>query len=61
MNLPPKIENWPERWRELFAERAGLIEFMANLSRPTAEFRAEQDIRAVAAREAAPQREKVRA
>jgi hypothetical protein len=60
MNLPTKVTAWPPKWRELYEERAGLIEFMGNLSRQTAEFRAEQDIRKVAALEAAP-REKVTA
>jgi len=45
MNLPAKITAWPSKWRELYEERAALIEFQANLSRQTAEFRAEQDIR----------------
>lgn len=45
MNLPPDRRAWPERYRELFEERAGIIEFMSNLSRSTAEFRAEEDIR----------------
>lgn len=51
MTLPPNRAAWPKKWRELFEERAGLIEFQANLSRQTAEFRAEQDIRKVAAYE----------
>lgn len=46
--LPDKVANWPTEWRELFEERAGIIEFMSNLSRSTAEFRAEQDIRKLA-------------
>lgn len=49
MNLPPNRAAWPKKWRELFEERAGIIEFMGNLSRQTAEFRAEQDIRKLAA------------
>jgi hypothetical protein len=48
MNLPEKVSQWPSDWRQLFEERAGIIEFMSNLSRPTAEFRAEQDIRKLA-------------
>jgi hypothetical protein len=51
MNLPATVAAWPARYRELYEERAALIEFMANLSRPTAEFRAEQDIRKIAATE----------
>lgn len=51
MNLPARIADWPKRWRDLYEERAALIEYQANLLRSTAEFRAEQDIRRVAARE----------
>ena len=49
MNLPPNRAAWPTKWRELFEERAALIEYQANLSRETAEFRAEIDIRKQAA------------
>ena len=45
MNLPEKLRDWPPEWLELWSERAGIIEYMANVSRFTAEFRAEQDIR----------------
>ena len=48
MNLPFKVVDWPAPWRERFEERAGIIEFMGNLSRQTAEFRAEQDVRKLA-------------
>ena len=51
MNLPAQIDRWPKRWRELYEERAGLIEFQANVSRGTAEIRAEQDMRKLAAEE----------
>jgi len=44
-NLPPNRAAWPQAWREVFEERAGIIEYLGNLSRPTAEFRAEQDVR----------------
>jgi len=56
VNLPLSRAAWPPRYRELFEERAAIIEFMANLSRPTAEFRAEQDIRKQAAAEPAKER-----
>ncbi len=56
MNLPLKVADWPARWRELYEERAALIEFQANLSRDTAEFRAEEDIRKVATREPKPEK-----
>jgi hypothetical protein len=59
MTLPPNIAAWPAKWRELYEERAALIEFQANLSRPTAEFRAEQDVRKQAAME--PKKERVNA
>jgi hypothetical protein len=49
VNLPPNRAAWPARWKELFEERAALIEYQANLSRETAEFRAEIDIRKQAA------------
>jgi hypothetical protein len=45
MNLPEKISQWPPAWQELYNERAGIIEYMANVSRFTAEIRAEQDVR----------------
>lgn len=48
MNLPLKRERWPAEWLELFNERAGIMEFQGNLSRATAEARAEQDIRKLA-------------
>jgi hypothetical protein len=51
VNLPPNRDRWPQRWLELWAERAAIIEYQANVSRATAELRAEQDIRKVAARE----------
>jgi hypothetical protein len=51
MNLPPNRARWDKKWLELFEERAGIIEFMSNVSRETAEFRAEADVRRIAARE----------
>lgn len=51
MNLPLSRTRWDRRWLELFEERAAIIEFMGNLPRDVAEFRAEQDIRKLAARE----------
>lgn len=58
MNLPPNPAAWPKRWRELYEERCGIIEFQANLSRETAELSAQMDIRKQAAEE---QRGKVNA
>ena len=51
MTLPPNRARWDKKWLELFEERAGIIEFMSNLPRQTAEGRAEADIRRIAARE----------
>ena len=51
MKLPAQIDRWPNRWRELYEERAGIIEFQANVTRGTAEIRAEQDVRKLAAEE----------
>jgi hypothetical protein len=59
MTLPPNPAAWPPRWKELWAERAAIIEYEANVSRFTAETRAEMDIRKVAATER--QKEKVSA
>jgi len=56
VNLPLNRAAWPSRWKEAFEERAAVIEFMGNLSRETAEFRAEQDVRKQAAQE--PQEER---
>ena len=58
MNLPANRAAWPARWRELYEERAGIVEFQANVSRFAAETRAEMDIRKIAAQE---KREKVSA
>ncbi len=58
MNLPPNPAAWPARWRDLYEERAGIIEYQSNVSRLTAETRAEMDIRKIAAQE---KREKVSA
>jgi hypothetical protein len=45
MNLPEQIAAWPPVWREVFEERAGIIEYLGNVSRFTAEFRAEEQVR----------------
>ncbi len=51
MNLPANRAAWPPLWKERFEERAAIMEFMGNLSRQTAEFRAEIDVRKLAAAE----------
>ena len=49
MILPLARATWPKEWLELWTERAAIIEFMGNLSRQTAEYRAEIDVRRQAA------------
>jgi hypothetical protein len=52
MILPLKIADWPLHWKELFEERAGIIEFSGRgVTRESAEFWAEKDIRRQASRE----------
>lgn len=53
MQLPHKISDWPEYWRELYEERAAIIEYAGNRPKVYAEILAEQDIR----RQAAEQKE----
>lgn len=45
MILPSSISDWPILYREAFEERAGLMEFLGNLSKEDAEYFAEQNIR----------------
>ena len=59
MKLPTDKTRWPAYWKELYEERAALIEYQANLSRETSEYRAEQDIRKQAAAEG--EKERIRA
>jgi hypothetical protein len=61
MNLPLNRNRWPSWATELFEERAGLMEFSGNMSRETAELRAEQDVRHQAAQMDREGREKVSA
>ena len=61
MNLPPNRNRWPSWAIELYEERAGIIEFQANVSRETAEFRAEQDVRKQAAQRDREGKERVSA
>jgi len=56
VKLPPNRAAWPKAWREVFEERPGIIEYLGNLSRPTAEFRAEIDVRKQAMEERWPQK-----
>ena len=48
--LPVRISDWPQEWRELWAERAGVMEFEAGMSRKEAEREAENDIRRIVER-----------
>jgi hypothetical protein len=49
MNLPPNRAAWPAKYRELWEERAGIMEFQGDMTRDAAEWRAEQDVRKQAA------------
>ena len=44
-SLPLKIADWPSYWRELYEERAGIMEYSANLEKSAAKYWAERDIR----------------
>ncbi len=48
VTLPKYVHTWPDLWRELWQERAGIMEFDGKISRPEAEKAAEKDIRKVA-------------
>lgn len=49
-SLPADPAVWPERWREAFKERAGIIEFDGGRPRAVAEQEAEQVVRVEHAR-----------
>jgi hypothetical protein len=48
MILPRHRKDWDAKWLQIFEERAGILEFCANLPRLRAEIEAEQDIRRIA-------------
>jgi hypothetical protein len=48
MKLPLQVENWPDKFQQLWAERAAIKEFDGNMTRSLAELAAEIDIRKVA-------------
>lgn len=50
MILPRSIAAWPLIWKELYEERAALMEFSGNITRQDAEREAERDIRGQAER-----------
>lgn len=45
-DLPPNVNDWPEDWRYVYEERAGIMEYDGNLTRQEAEQRAETIARA---------------
>lgn len=45
-DLPAEIEDWPDDWRYVYEERAAIMEYDGNLSRPEAEQWAETIARA---------------
>jgi len=45
MMLPDKLEDWPEKYLELWAERAAIMEYQGNVPRDEAEQLAEADTR----------------
>ena len=47
--LPLNLKDWPLIWKEMYEERAGIIEMQARLPREQAERLAEIDIRKQAA------------
>ena len=49
MTLPRKLEDWPTDARNLYEERAGILEYEANFPRWKAEIMAERDVRKNAA------------
>jgi hypothetical protein len=44
-SLPLLIADWPEVYRDAYVERAGILEFDANMKREAAEWLAERQIR----------------
>lgn len=43
--LPTRVADWPAYWREMYEERAGIMEFQANMRKEDAERNAESNIR----------------
>ena len=48
--LPQDVLDWPAEWRELYLERAAIMQFEGNMSKFAAERLAEQDTRRTAER-----------
>ena len=51
MDLPRNIDDWPPDYFELWAERAAIIEYLADFPRLKAEFIAEKAVREMAKEE----------
>jgi hypothetical protein len=51
MILQPTIENWPDEWKFLWHERAGIMEHEGNMTRERAQKLAELDIRKLCERQ----------
>ena len=49
MSLPNKISDWPAEWRELWEERAAIMNHEGLMPKFMAEREAEKDIRKLAA------------
>jgi len=45
MILPRNLADWSPEWLELYSERAGIMEYLAGMSKKEAEYEAEKDIR----------------
>jgi hypothetical protein len=46
VELPARVEDWPEAWREEFEERAAIMEYDGMMSRPEAQQWAQTIVRA---------------
>ena len=44
-DLPILVKDWPGDWKEIFEERAAIMEYDGNRPRPEAERRAERCVR----------------
>ena len=44
--LPSDMDDWPEDWREVYEERAAIMEYDGNMPRPQAEQWTETIVRA---------------
>ena len=45
MSLPAQLDRWPASYRDLYEERAGIMQFDGLMSRDQAELLAESEIR----------------